>query len=60
MTADSLWVAFALVLVMEGLLPFLSPERWRRAMAHIAKLPDHHIRLYGLLAILVGLAVLWV
>ena len=29
MTSDSLWTAFALVLVIEGLLPFLSPSAWR-------------------------------
>ena len=59
LTADSLWVALALVLVIEGLLPFLSPPAWRRTMAQVAQLQDGQIRFFALLAILLGLAMLW-
>ncbi|BEP92519.1 DUF2065 domain-containing protein [Acidovorax sp. A79] len=59
MTFDSLWTALALVLVIEGLLPFLSPQGWRRAVSQIALLQDGQIRFFALLAIVAGVAVLW-
>ncbi|MFI8619180.1 DUF2065 domain-containing protein [Acidovorax sp. NPDC077693] len=59
MSSESLWIALALVLVIEGALPFLSPQGWRRAVAHIAQLRDGQIRFFALLAILAGLAMLW-
>lgn len=59
MTSDSLWTAFGLVLVIEGLLPFLSPSGWRRALNQIAQLRDGQIRFFALLAILAGLVMLW-
>lgn len=59
MDFETLWVAFALVLVVEGLLPFLSPGGWRRAVAQIALLRDGQIRFCGLLAIAVGVLMLW-
>ncbi len=59
MSGDSLWIAFALVLVIEGLLPFLSPQGWRRAVGQIAQLRDGQIRFFALLAILGGLLMLW-
>lgn len=58
-TSDSFWTACALVLVIEGLLPFLSPHDWRRAMTHLAQLPDNQLRFFALLAIIAGLAMLW-
>ena len=59
MTFDSLWTALALVLVIEGLLPFLSPQGWRRAISRIALLRDGQIRFFALLAIVAGVALLW-
>ena len=35
---SDLWAAFALYLVLEGLLPFASPRRWREALVAIAEL----------------------
>jgi uncharacterized protein YjeT (DUF2065 family) len=46
----------ALVLVIEGLFPFLSPQGWRRAVSHVAQLRDGQIRFFALLVILAGLA----
>jgi uncharacterized protein YjeT (DUF2065 family) len=57
--SESLWAALALVLVIEGLLPFLSPQSWRRAVAQIALLQDGQIRFFGLLAIVAGVLMLW-
>ena len=52
--------ALALVLVIEGLLPFASPGRYRQMVAEIVRLSDNHIRIVGLIVILVGLALLYV
>ena len=49
---DSLWTAFALVLVIEGLLPFLSPASWRRVFTQMVQLRDGQIRFFALLCIL--------
>jgi len=49
----------ALVLVIEGLFPFLSPTGWRRMFAQILQLNDGQIRFFGLFSILAGLLWLW-
>lgn len=53
-TADSLWVALGLALVLEGLFPFVAPARWRGVLLQILQLRDGQIRFYALLALLVG------
>ena len=53
-------VALALVLVIEGLLPFLSPERWRSMLALVAQMDDRSIRAVGLGSMLLGLALLYI
>ena len=59
MSADTLWVALALVLVVEGLFPFLSPTGWRRMFIQLLQLNDCQIRFFGLASILVGLLLIW-
>lgn len=56
---DSIIPAFALLLVIEGILPFLSPKRWREAMSQAAQLPDNMIRGLGFASMLAGLVVLY-
>jgi uncharacterized protein YjeT (DUF2065 family) len=51
--------AFALVLIIEGLLPFASPGRYRQMVAEIVRLSDNHIRNVGLVVILIGLVLLY-
>ena len=58
-TSDTLWAALALVLVIEGLLPFVSPQRWRRAVAELSQLPDSQLRLCAFFALGAGLLMLW-
>ena len=53
--ADSLWTAFALVLVIEGLLPFVSPALWRNAFRRLIALSDGQLRFIGLASIGAGL-----
>ena len=52
-------VAMALVFVIEGILPFISPARWRNAIAQVAQLEDRVLRLFGLGSMLFGLLVLY-
>ncbi len=54
-TSSPLLLAFALVLVIEGLMPLLSPRGWREAMARIASLRDGQIRFIGLACVVAGL-----
>ena len=60
MSADTLWSALALVLVIEGLLPFISPGAWRRMFAQMLALQDGQIRFFGLLSIIGGLVLIWI
>ncbi|CAN7467744.1 DUF2065 domain-containing protein [Pseudorhodoferax sp. LjRoot39] len=55
---DTLWAALALVLVIEGLLPFLSPGGWRRMFMQVLQLSDGQIRFFGLCSVLLGLVLL--
>ncbi|MGH8352551.1 MAG: DUF2065 domain-containing protein [Pseudomonas sp.] len=52
-------IAFCLVLVLEGILPFLYPRRWREALMQLAHLPDRWLRLMGLASMLLGTALLY-
>ncbi|MBT8440372.1 MAG: DUF2065 domain-containing protein [Gammaproteobacteria bacterium] len=56
---DSIIPALALVLVIEGMLPFLSPKGWRDAMSQAAKLPDNVLRSLGFASMLIGVIILY-
>jgi len=57
---SALLLALALMLVLEGVLPFLAPRLWREAFAWLVTLPDRHLRLIGLTSMLAGtLLVAW-
>jgi uncharacterized protein YjeT (DUF2065 family) len=51
----TIWLALACVLVIEGLLPFLSPAGWRRMFEQVLKMSDGQIRFFGLCSMLAGL-----
>jgi uncharacterized protein YjeT (DUF2065 family) len=55
---DLLLAALALVLIFEGLLPFLSPRRWREVFLRATQMTDGQIRFIGLTSMLIGLAAL--
>jgi uncharacterized protein len=55
---DLLFGALALMLVIEGLLPFLSPGTWREAFRRATELSDGQIRFFGLTSMVVGLVLL--
>jgi uncharacterized protein YjeT (DUF2065 family) len=56
---DLLFAACTLVLVIEGLLPFLNPALWRRVFERAVQFTDGQIRFAGLSSMLVGVLLLW-
>jgi len=56
--ASTLLLAIALMLIIEGLLPFLAPGLWRDAFRRITQLTDGQIRFFGLTSMLIGLLLL--
>jgi uncharacterized protein YjeT (DUF2065 family) len=57
--SEVFWAALALMLVFEGLFPFLSPGGWRRTFEKLLALRDGQLRFFGLLSIVLGLLALW-
>ena len=55
---DLLLAAVALMLVLEGLLPFLSPQTWRRMFERATRMSDGQIRFLGMTCMVVGVALL--
>jgi uncharacterized protein YjeT (DUF2065 family) len=51
-------MALALMLILEGVLPFLAPNLWRDTFRRITQLSDGQIRFVGLSSMLVGLLLL--
>jgi uncharacterized protein YjeT (DUF2065 family) len=56
---SDLAAAFALYLVIEGVMPFLNPQGVRRAMAMFSQLPDAQLRITGLASMVAGVVLLW-
>lgn len=54
---NSLLAAFGLVLVLEGMLPFLAPRFWRDAFRNMLELSDGQLRFMGLFSMLAGLGI---
>lgn len=57
--SDLLLGALALMLVVEGLLPFLSPKLWRQVFSRVLVMSDGQIRFIGLSSMLSGLLLLY-
>jgi hypothetical protein len=56
---NELWIAVALMLVLEGIVPFLSPDTVRRMIMTMAQMDDRSMRVAGLLSMLAGLGLLY-
>jgi uncharacterized protein YjeT (DUF2065 family) len=52
-------VAFALLFVIEGMMPFIAPARWRNLVRVMAELDDRTMRTMGLFSMLLGLGLLY-
>ena len=55
----TLLMAFALMLILEGVLPFLAPNLWRDTFRRITQMSDGQIRFVGLSSMIVGCLLLW-
>ena len=51
--------AFCLMLVLEGVMPFLAPARWRNMAALLAQVDDRSMRMMGLFSMLIGAGTLY-
>jgi hypothetical protein len=57
---DELLAAFALMLVIEGLMPLISPARWRELFTRLLAMSDGQLRFIGLASLLAGiLGLVW-
>ena len=57
---NAIWTAVAFVLIIEGLLPFVSPSIWRNLISQILRMQDGQIRILALVPLLAGTALLLV
>jgi uncharacterized protein YjeT (DUF2065 family) len=55
----SLWVASALMLVIEGIMPFINPTAFRRALIQMSGMSDQQLRTIGLLCMIFGVVLLY-
>jgi len=57
---NELLAAIALVLVIEGIIPFLAPDKFRQTMAKLTQLPDQVLRMIGLASMTLGIVLLYI
>ncbi len=57
---NELLVAIALVLVFEGIIPFLAPEKFRQALIQLVNMPDQMLRMIGLASMTLGIIFLYI
>jgi len=56
----SFWlIAFGLMLVLEGMMPFLFPPVWRETLRKLSQLQDGQVRFIGLTLMLVGVLIIY-
>jgi len=55
-----LLAALALVLVIEGMVPFINPQSLRRMLETVSQLDDRTLRITGLISMLIGVVMLYV
>jgi len=56
---NELAIALCLVLVIEGIMPFLYPRRWRALAMSLAEIPDSTMRLTGFISMVTGTLLLY-
>ena len=57
--ADTLWTALALLLILDGVLPFAAPRVWREGFRRLTELSDGQLRFIGMISVGIGLAGLY-
>jgi uncharacterized protein YjeT (DUF2065 family) len=55
---QDLMTAFALLLIIEGLLPFVAPQFWQKTMRELSKYDPRAIRVGGIISMLAGAVLL--
>lgn len=55
---STLLMAFGLMLVIEGLLPFVAPRIWRETFRRVTEMADGQLRFIGLSSIIIGLVMI--
>jgi uncharacterized protein YjeT (DUF2065 family) len=56
---DILLAGLALMLVFEGIMPFIAPRQWRETFRRVIELSDGQLRFVGLASMALGLALLF-
>ncbi len=56
---DTLLLALGLMLSLEGLMPMVSPWKWRRLFEQLLQLEDGQIRFFGMAMVISGLLLFW-
>ena len=56
---QELLIALSLVFVIEGILPFLFPTRWRQLVQQLATVNDSSMRIMGFVSMLIGVGLLY-
>ncbi len=56
---DEFLVAFALLLVFEGIMPFLNPSGWRNSLRQVSEMDDKTLRLIGFISMVLGVMLLY-
>ena len=56
---QQVFVAISLMLVFEGIVPFLYPQRWRLLVSRLAEVEDRQLRVAGLASMLAGVVLLY-
>jgi len=57
--AETLLLAFALLLIFEGLLPFALPKLWQNVMREASQMPENNLRIMGMISIAIGMLMLF-
>lgn len=57
---EELGKAFCLMLVLEGIIPFLYPARWRNLVVQLAIISDRQLRIMGLVSMVIGVGLLYI
>ena len=60
MNWNDLWAAFALYLVLEGLMPFANPAGMKRALLRLSELDERTLRVAGLVSMIAGAVLLYI
>ena len=54
-----IWMAAAFMLMIEGLMPLIAPNLWRRMFEQLLQLPEQGIRIAGGISVVIGLLLYW-